>query len=576
MEEVVMMEKPKTANQSARDALKQWQDEINENVYSIDEDYIHTIQFSFPDDFKRINQELENFGFNVAHQLEPLVSANNMASNLPQLEEYNSIGERVDKITHHPTYVEAGDIIYSSRLLEKMAQPGGLTECLSLLFLSSQTGEAGHNCPIACSAGIIRVLQKVPNFPEKETYLEKLITPSYQTNFTGAQFLTEIQGGSDVGQNAVYAKQNEDKVWQIYGEKWFCSNAGANLIFITARYDANSNGTKGLGLFLIPAEWKGRKNNYKVRRLKDKIGTRSMATGEIDFNGAYAIQIGSLSDGFHLVMDNVLHLSRLFNSFCVLGMARRAYSIARSYAKHRIAFAHEIIHYPLVKENLAKIKAENTAMIAAMFATARIQDSLDANPNQDERVKLLLRVLVNMQKYLTALYSVHHIHHAIDVLAGNGTIETFSPLPRLLRDCIVCENWEGTHNILRAQIYKDILKYDIDKIYLAFLQDELKKLDEKLPQAQEVSVEIKKLESELNKFRQLNNELQSLEIKNIVDRMAMLYCGIKLLIEAQHQVKFNNSFSKMDCYHYFYMLHLSKNPIVYDDNYLDLMSRIIA
>ncbi len=215
-------------------------------------------------------------------------------------------------------------------------------------------------------------------------------------------------------------------------------------------------------------------------------------------------------------------------------------------------------------------------MIAAMFATARIQDSLDANPNQDERVKLLLRVLVNMQKYLTALYSVQHIHHAIDVLAGNGTIETFSPLPRLLRDCIVCENWEGTHNILRAQIYKDILKYDIDKIYLAFLQDELKKLDEKLPQAQEVSVEIKKLESELNKFRQLNNELQSLEIKNIVDRMAMLYCGIKLLIEAQHQVKFNNSFSKMDCYHYFYMLHLSKNPIVYDDNYLDLMSRIIA
>ena len=131
--------------------------------------------------------------------------------------------------------------------------------------------------------------------------------------------------------------------------------------FYTARYNPSITGTKGLALFLIPAKWRGRKNNYTIRRLKDKIGTRSMATGEIDYHGAHALLMGTVSDGFHLVMDNVLHLSRLFNSVCVLGMARRAYQIAHAYAQHRIAFSHPIIHYPLVKENLARMKAENSS-----------------------------------------------------------------------------------------------------------------------------------------------------------------------------------------------------------------------
>ena len=91
----------------------------------------------------------------------------------------------------------------------------------------------------------------------------------------------------------------------------------------------------------------------------------------------------------------------------------------------------------------------------------------------DPNMKLLLRLLVNFQKYLTAFWSVQHIHHSLDVLAGNGTIESFSPIPRLLRDSIVCENWEGTHNLLRAQIHKDILKYNIDQIYLKYMQDKL-------------------------------------------------------------------------------------------------------
>ena len=575
MEKTIIREESKPANQIARDQLVEWQNEIQSNAYTKDHDYIHTIHFAFPNDFERVHSAFEKFGDIVANQLEPLVNENNMAMNLPRLEEYNAMGERIDKIIHHPSYMKAGDIIYASKLLEKMATAGGLTECLSLLFLSSHTGEAGHNCPIACSAGMIRVLQKAADFPHKEMYLKKLISPSYQTNYTGAQFLTEIQGGSDVGMNTVYAKRTKGKEWQIYGEKWFCSNAGADLIFLTARYDHHVSGTKGLGLFLVPAEWEGCKNHYTLRRLKEKMGTRSMATGEIDFCGAHAIEIGSLDEGFHLVMDNVLHLSRLFNAVCVLGMAHRAYAIAKAYAKHRVAFSHPIIQYPLVKENLAKIKAENTAMIAAIFATTKMQDAFDKDKSKDHHSKLLLRLLVNLQKYFTARFSVEHIHHAIDVLAGNGMIETFSPLPRLLRDCIVCENWEGTHNILRIQILKDILKYDIEKIYIAFMHDEIQRINKETPQSKLLLTEIKKFEKEMEKFRQLDNTQQMLEIKNGVDKMVILYSALMLLIEALDQIKSDHSYSKMNCFEYFYLLHLSNDNITYDAAYINLTTKVI-
>ncbi len=568
------MEESQTANLIGREAFAKWKTEIKQNIYTIDTDYQHSIQFHFPGDFARIQIELEKFGGMVVNKLEPLVQENNLANNLPYMNYYDSIGNRIDEVHHHPTYVEAGDVIYQSNLLAKMANPGGLSECLSLLFLSAQAGEAGHNCPIACSAGIIRVLQETADFPQKNFYLEKLITPSYQHNFTGAQFLTEIQGGSDVGLNATRAEQMEENVWSIHGEKWFCSNAGADLIFTTARYDDNSTGTKGLALFLIPARWDGHKNDYTIRRLKDKIGTRSMATGEIDFHGARAIQIGKLTESFHLVMDNVLHLSRLFNTFCVLGMARRAYHIAKEYAKHRIAFDHPIIQYPLVKEKLARIKTENTAMLAAVFITTKLQDEIDKQQSADNDQKLLLRLLVNMQKYLSALWSVQHIHHALDTLAGNGTIESFSSIPRLLRDCIVCENWEGTHNVLQMQILKDIHKYKIDHVFINYMESAFANLDQKDSYVIKLVSRLKNIKQAVDEFQQLKPNQQALQIRQLVDDMVILFCAYALYMEAYSQSKINHSHSKLNCCDYFFKLHMDTNKLIYDDQYFELIDNI--
>lgn len=567
------MEATQKPNQEGRDAFAEWQKRCQKNCFQEDQDYQHSLAFAFGDHYKNVVDALKQFGAQVPTQLEMAVAENNLAINLPYLRLYDAIGNRIDEVVHDLSYVKAGDIIYGSGLMKKLLGAGGLLECLSLLFLSAQTGEAGHNCPIACSAGIMRVLQNIPDFPEKKALLEKLTAPSFQENFTGAQFLTEIQGGSDVGLNATYAEKEKENIWRIYGEKWFCSNANADLIFMTARYDKNMAGTKGLALFLVPAKWQGKKNHYQIRRLKDKIGTRSMATGEIDFNGAYAWQIGTLEEGFQLVMHHVLHLSRLFNSFCVLGMARRAYTIAYHYAECRVAFGQPILHYPLVIEKLARIKTENTAMLAGIIATTKLQDEFDKQNSKDKKQQLLLRLLVNMQKYLTALWSVQHIHHALDTLAGNGTIESFSSIPRLLRDAIVCENWEGAHNVLLMQIYKDMEKYAIGEIYCNYVAEELTKLKSE-PKAAVLNDFFEQLRKELAQFKNLDPAIQLLQIRLIVDKMAELYCATMLLFEANHQVKAQHQFSKQNLFDYFVLLHIKKE-INYDKNYLALIHNIV-
>lgn len=577
MEEKTIEKNKISYQQLGRMALETWSAEIQKNIYTNDADLMHLIKFHFKNNFKDVNKALTLFGEEVIKKLEPLVQENNLSDNLPKLKAYDSLGNRVDDIVHHPSYIAAGNIIYQSKLLEKMSKPGGVSECLAFLFLSSQTGEAGHNCPVACSAGIIRVLQQLPDIPNKDFYLKKLLAPSFSENFTGAQFLTEIQGGSDVGLNAVYAKPNdkEQKVWRIYGDKWFCSNANADLLFVTARYNPDIPGTKGLALFLVPAKWQEKKNEYIIHRLKDKLGTRSMATGEIEFQGAYAWPVGSIKDGFHLAMDNVLHTSRLFNSVCVLAMARRAYIIAKAYAQNRIAFGQPILQYPLIKENLAEIKAENAAMLAGVFATARMQDEYDLSQKKSPNDKLLLRLFVNLQKYYTAQKSVQHIHHALDVLAGNGTIETFSSIPRLLRDCIICENWEGTHNVIRAQIHKDIAKYKIDEIYLDYLQTEMEQLKDASASEYVPDIEsaFKHLRDDFAQFKQLSLDLQSLHIKEIVDHMASLYCAMMLLKEALNQLNVDSSNSKMQCYRYFHGKYVVKDKdLKRDQAYLKLIN----
>ncbi len=540
-----------TMNDEGRREFDEWNNDLNLNSYSLDQDLRHTIAFHLPDKFQELDQKLEAFAEKIIHDVIPLVRENNLPENLPKLVRYDPFGNPCNFIKHHPSYEQAGNLIYSSGLMNHFARDGGLTEGLCYHLISSFAGEAGHNCPIACSAGIQRVLRKICDHPQKDLFLSKLKIPSYVDNYTGAQFVTEIQGGSDVGKNATTATDHGNGHWRISGEKWFCSNADADLFLVIARYLPDSIGTKGLGLFLIPAKLEsGEDNGYVIRRLKDKLGTRTLATAEIEFKGALGFPMGPLENGFKSLMENVLHLSRLFNSICVIGMARRALYIATSYAKRRSAFGNPIFHYPLVKEQLARIKSENNALLSSIFATLQLQDAFDLSLNKTNDRKLLLRLLANLNKYLSAKWTVEHIHHSLDVLAGNGTIETFSSIPQLLRDSIICENWEGTHNTLRMQVLKDILRYQVDDLFTAYVEEVLSQLQIEHP----LTGFLNSVRNSFVKLKDADPAMQSLLIKQVVDQMACLFASAHLLLEALDQQK-NQIHSKMQNFDYFVRLH---------------------
>lgn len=343
---------------------------------------------------------------------------------------------------------------------------------LSLFYLSAHVGEGGHNCPLACTAGAIRALQSLGTDEQKAAWLPRLLTPVYGDHCAGAQFLTEVQGGSDVGANAVVAHREAGGSWRITGEKWFCSSADADLFLVTARPEGAAEGTKGLGLFLVPRRIGGEPNGFVLKRLKDKLGTRSMVTAEIGFEGAYAEQLGPLERGFRNTMELIIDTSRLYNAFACAALAHRAYLVARGYAEHRRAFGETIIRYPLVKETLAMIRADAEAALAGSFWLAQIQQRVDSGEGPDDETAFL-RMGLNLNKVRTSYLSHDAITRAIEILGGNGTIETFSVLPRLLRDNVVFENWEGTNHTLRMQVLNDALRLGLHDGFFAQLEERL-------------------------------------------------------------------------------------------------------
>ena len=223
---------------------------------------------------------------------------------------------------------------------------------------------------------------------------------------------------------------------------------------VTARPRGAPDGTRGIGCFLVPREG----GAFRIRRLKDKLGTRALATGEIEFEGAVAYPLAPLEDGFKTAIG-VLNTSRWLNSVGSTGLMKRACLEALEFAREREAFGGRIDRFPLVRENLAVMKSEEAAAVASSIHLTELVARIDEGTASDEDV-VWHRLLVNGNKFVTSLAATQVVRRGIETLGGNGTIEDFSPLPRLYRDAIVFESWEGTHNVLCAQVLRDLERFD--------------------------------------------------------------------------------------------------------------------
>jgi alkylation response protein AidB-like acyl-CoA dehydrogenase len=375
-------------------------------------------------------------------------------------------------VSFHPRYFDIGERVYRTGVMSRYAQSGNETAQLVYAYLFGTNGEGGHLCPLACTAGLIKILQQVAPPAVAERFLPGLLRTdrNHPAHFHGAQFLTEIQGGSDVGANACVASPGGDDAWpgtwRINGEKWFCSVIDADLYLMSARPEGAAAGTRGLSAFVVPRVLPdGRTNGVHVRRLKYKLGTRSMASGEADFVDAVAWPV-ALEGGFKPLVEIVLNTSRLYNAIGSCASMRRVLTEAEAYAAHRTAFGQPIDRFPLIQRTLAGIRRTCEASVAGTFALAALADHLTTGTAPEYGADLY-RLVVNMNKYRTSLDSTRMVLEGIEVFGGNGAIEEFSVLPRLLRDAIVCEQWEGTHNVLCAQVLRDLHKYRLHDAFFA-------------------------------------------------------------------------------------------------------------
>ncbi|MCA9594541.1 MAG: acyl-CoA dehydrogenase family protein [Myxococcales bacterium] len=458
-----------------RNDLIAWEGGKPDNVFTWDENLGKILSLRLgAERFGEERARLERTGAMVATRLRPLTEDTNHDDYLPRLERFNGVGERTEEIVFHPSYHEAGRLVWDTGVLADYATPGKETLQMGILYMLGAHGEYGHQCPLACTAGLIKVVQRLGTEAQKKKWLPGLLTRDYDKRIHASQFLTEVQGGSDVGANAVVARKDGDH-WRLSGEKWFCSVIDAQLFLMTARPEGAPAGTRGLGLFVTPRMVNGSVNEFNVRRLKRKLGTRAMASGETDFLGAHAEAVGPLDRGFKNVVEIVLNTSRVFNAVCCAGSMIGAYREAASYARYRRAFGQTIDNYPLVQDALATLRAEAYAATASSLRLAAMADRFATHSSTEEE-KLAWRVGVNVNKYWTAIRNTQSVRTAIEVLGGNGVIETFTPLVQLYRDALVLESWEGTHNVLVQQVLKDASRYAAHTAFIAELRESLKKL----------------------------------------------------------------------------------------------------
>ena len=369
----------------------------------------------------------------------------------PVLVHRDKFGRDIQHIEYHPAYRELEHAAFGTFGIHAMSHrkgilgwpdtyPAAAKHAFTYLF---NQAEFGLGCPINVTDGAAMLLSRYGGDELKAKYLDGLTQTDMGKLTQGAQFMTEKEGGSDVGRLTTRAVA-EGEHFRLYGEKWFCSNADAPVVTLLARPEGAGPGTRGVGLFLMPRFLDdGSPNHYRIVRLKDKLGTRSMASGEIKFDGAIAYPIGRLDRGF-VQMAEMVNWSRLSNGVKSTALMRRALHDAFTVANGRVVFGKRIIDLPLARRQLLKMLLPMEQALSLCFATAAALDRAEAG-SQDAAT--LLRILTPVLKFRSTRDARKLCGDALEFRGGIGYVEEFVNA-RLLRDAHLGSIWEGTGNIV--------------------------------------------------------------------------------------------------------------------------------
>jgi acyl-CoA dehydrogenase len=426
------------------------------NFYRADPALTDLLRLHLPDAlFRHIEPHLDRLGALAGGHLDEC--ARLADRHPPVLHPRDRFGRDTQHIEYHPAYRELEKAAFGEFGIHAMSVRKGIlgwpdkypvVAKHAFTFLFNQA-EFGLGCPINVTDGCAKLLNNFGSEALKARYLDGLTQTDMSRLTQGGQFMTEKEGGSDVGTLTTIAVPDGDH-WRLHGEKWFCSNADAEMVMLLARPEGAGPGTRGVGLFLMPRRLDdGSQNHYRIVRLKDKLGTRSMASGEIKLEGAIAYAVGKLDRGF-VQMAEMVNSSRLSNGVKSTALMRRAHHDAMTVARNRVVFGQRIIDLPLARRQLMKIMLATEQALSMSFLTA---DALDRAEAGSQDAAALLRILTPTLKFRATRDARKVCGDALEMRGGIGYIEEFATA-RLLRDAHLGSIWEGTGNIVAIDALK--------------------------------------------------------------------------------------------------------------------------
>jgi putative acyl-CoA dehydrogenase len=375
---------------------------------------------------------------------------------LPELRTHDQFGHRIDEVDYHPAYHELMTLALGHGLHSlawTAPQRGGFVARAALNYLWNQ-GENGTACPVTMTFASVQVLRNAPSLAAEwepkltaDQYDPRLVPVTEKIGAMVGMAMTEKQGGSDLRSTQTRAKRVGQHWFELRGHKWFCSAPMSDGFLTLALLDG------AITCFLVPRVLPdGSRNRLLVQRLKDKVGNRSNASAEIEYDGTLAHLIGEPGRGIATLIE-MAHLTRFDIVVAVAAMMRAALNQVLHHCAHRVAFGRALIEQPLMENVLADLAIETEAATLLAFRLARAFD----RQGEDDQERLLTRILTPVAKFWLCKRLPMFVNEAMECIGGNGYVEE-SPLARLYREAPVNGIWEGSGNVICLDVLRAMQK----------------------------------------------------------------------------------------------------------------------
>jgi acyl-CoA dehydrogenase len=376
---------------------------------------------------------------------------------------YATWGQRIDEIRVSPAYLELGRMGVEAGItaLPYEDTPYGAKARVVWAGLHSLWGPSSalYSCPVAMTDAAARTLLEHGDVEDVEI-VGLLTTRDFDAAWTSGQWMTETAGGSDVGRTATTATRDANGMWRLYGTKWFTSATTAEMALTLARPEGAPAGARGLALFRIHrCLADGSRNAIVVRRLKDKLGTRSLPTAELELEGALARPVGEPTEGGGVRrIATMLNITRIHNALGAAGGMGRGLAWARAYARVREVFGEPLHTLPAHRATLADLAVDYAAALTLTLRCCELTGQVEHGTADDSEIALL-RGLTPMTKLATARWAVASAAEVMEAIGGVGYCED-SGIPALVRNAHVLPIWEGTTNVLSLDLLRAAHKSD--------------------------------------------------------------------------------------------------------------------